>query len=104
MLPAVVPGCEPVPPGFPEDLLVAVPTEPVVLVLELSGSDLVLPDGTVLSVGEANLAPVTVRVDVQAGPVLRQRDDDGFSSPCVLARHREAQAEAGHHRQQQGDR
>ena len=102
VLPAVVPGCEPVPPGFFKNLLIAVPTVPVVFPLELSGPDFVLSDGAVLSVREANLAPVTVRGDVQSGPVLGQRDDDGLSSPRVLGRRREA--EAGHHRQQQGDR
>jgi len=104
VFPAVVPGCEPIPLGFPQDLLIALPAEPVVLPLELSGADLVLPDGAILSVRQANLAAVTVWVDVQPGPVLGQRHYDGFSSPRVLGGHCEAQTEAGHHRQQQSDR
>ena len=106
MFPAVVPGCEPVPLGFPQDLLVAVPADPVVLVLEPRGADLAGPGGAVLGVRQADLASVTVGVDVQSGAVLGQRHDDGLPSPRVLGLpgHREAQTEAGHHRQQQTDR
>ena len=104
MFPAVVPGGEPVPLGFPQDLLIAVPTDPVVLLLELSGALLGVPDGAVLSVRQAHFSPVTVWVDVQPGAVLGQRHYDGLPSPRVLGGHREAQTEAGHHRQQQTDR
>ena len=104
MFPAVVPGCEPVPLSLPQDLLIALPTEPVVLPLELSRAPLGVPDGAVLSIGQAHLASVTVGVDVQPGAVLGQRHYDGLPSPRVLGGHREAQTEAGHQRQQQADR
>ena len=54
--PAVVSCSEPVPPPVPQHLLAAVPAEPVGLVLELQGTSLVLALGTVLGLGQANLA------------------------------------------------
>jgi len=63
-LPAVVPGGEPVPAPLPQHLLVALPAEPVGFVLEGRGADLRFPYSTFLGLWEADLPPVTVRVDV----------------------------------------
>ena len=102
-LPAVVPSCEPVPLCLPQHLLVALPAEPVCLVLERGCSYFALPFSARQGLWEANLPLVTVGVDIVPRPVLGQGDYDGFSSPrprAELSRH----GQTGHQGQQQGDR
>jgi len=75
-LPAVVPGSEPVPAAIPQHLFITLPTEPISFVLEAGGSHLLLPLCTLLSHRKAHLPPVTVRVDIVARGVFRQRYGD----------------------------
>ena len=102
-LPAVVPGSEPVPPRLPQHVLIALPAEPVGLVLELSSSNFSLSLSTLQGLWKADLALVTVGIHVLPRLVLGQRDYDGLSSPrragAELGRH----GQAGHQGQQEDD-